>query len=494
MGQILWHQLLKVSRSAKGGLQAQLVASLVDAILTGKIPPSTTLPSSRTLSEALGLSRNTVVLAYQQLVDEGFLLSRERRGYYVDPEILSGRVTARKANIEAQKGTTPPDWQSRFRLRPSLDRNIEKPDNWNEFEFPFICGQIDPGLFPVADWRQCVRQASSLSGIREASTDYIDRDDETLVEQLRRKVLPRRGIWAEPENILITLGTQNALYLISELLVQAGTRVGMEDPGYPDARNIFAGSAGDVVPLPLDGDGLVPSDALARCDYIYATPSHQSPTTVTMSLERRHALLALATRDDFVIIEDDYEPEMTFGHEPLPALASLDTNERVIYVTSLSKTLAPGLRLGVMVAPAALIKEARALRRLVLRHPPASIQHTVALFLEGGHFDAYVKRLNAAYKSRRDTMAAALEEHLPGSTRSASFGGTSFWIEAKPHLDVKVLTQRCLEKSILIEPGAVYFSGENPPGNTFRLGFSSIKEEKIEPGVKLIGELMDELL
>ena len=173
--------------------------------------------------------------------------------------------------------------------------------------------------------------------------------------------------------------------------------------------------------------------ALKGCDYVHVTPSHQFPTTVNMPLERREALLARAKADDFVLIEDDYESEINHVGPPHPALKSLDDSGRVIFLASLSKTLAPGLRLGYMVGPRDLIREARALRRLMLRHPPANNQRTVALFLARGNHNSLMRRLSHAYRERWQVMRDALARHLPQCKVWPSIGGTAYWIEGPTH-------------------------------------------------------------
>jgi len=315
-------------------------------------------------------------------------------------------------------------------------------------------------------------------------------DDPLLVEQIRTRILPRRGIMAAPEEILVTVGAQHALYLLACLLVTRRTRVGVEDPGYSDARNIFALKTSRLSALDVDTEGVVVDGRMDGCEYIYTTPSHQYPTIVTLSLERRRALLEKAAAADLVLIEDDYESEINHVGDPVPALKSMDDNDRVIFVSSLSKTLAPGLRVGYMVGPRDVIREARSLRRLMLRHPPTNNQRTVALFVARGHYDSLMRRLSHTLKDRWEVMARGLERHLPECRLRPVTGGTSYWIEGPPSLDTRELERAAAERGILIEPGDVHFMSPTPPRNFFRLGFSSIAVDRIEPGLRLLGELV----
>lgn len=496
-------QLFHLEPDGKSTLQTQLRRKLVSAILAGQIPPGTPLPSCRKLARTLSVARNTVSLAYQELVEEGFLVSRERRGYFVNEDILRGQVRAGAgespgngpaADMEVSPPAAPgpgqPDWARRFRVRPTAQRNIVKPRNWQDFPYPFIYGQYDPELFPIAAWRECTRQAQSLDAIHDWAIDRFTDDDPLLVDQIRTRLLPRRGVLAAPDEILVTVGAQNALYLLGSLLVDRRTTVGVENPGYADARNIFALKTERVAPLPVDGDGLVLGPALDGCDYVYTTPSHQFPTTATLSLDRRRALLARAEASDFVIIEDDYESEINHLGTPSPALKSLDHAGRVVFVASLSKTLAPGLRLGYMVGPRPLIREARALRRLMLRHPPANNQRTIALFLARGHHDSLLRRLSHSYRDRWEAMQQAMTRHLPECRFRPTTGGTAYWIEGPPALDAGRLEREAAAAGIVVEPGAVHFAGDSPPQNFFRLGFSSIPVDRIEPGIRGLAGIM----
>lgn len=484
----MWDQLFDLSPRSEISLQGQLREQLVSAILDGHIPRDKPIPSSRELAKQLDIGRNTVVLAYQHLVDEGFLIPRERRGYYINERILAGRV--KQARPASRPTGTKPSWSMRFNFQPSAQRNIQKPHNWRDFPYPFIYGQPDPELVPIADWRECCRQVLSANTIVETSQDRFDHDDPLLVEQILSRVLPRRGIWAAPDEILVTMGTQHALYLIASLLVSQSHAVGFEEPGYPDARNIFLQRTTNVVPIGIDHSGMIVNEDLDQCNYVYVTPSHQSPTTITLSAARRAALLAKADQADLIVIEDDYESETNFVGEPTPALKSLDNSGRVIYVGSLSKTVAPGLRVGFMVGPAELIREARAQRRLMLRHPPTNNQRIVGLFLSLGHHDSLIARLSHHYRQRWRVMAEALEAYLPESTRVPSFGGTAFWIKGPKTLDAYQLCKRALKAGILIEPGEVHFMAPDPPKHFFRLGFSAIPTERIGEGIRQIAEML----
>ena len=192
-----------------------------------------------------------------------------------------------------------------------------------------------------------------------------------------------------------------------------------------------------------------------------------------------------------MIIEDDYESETNFNNKPSPALKSLDTSDRVIYIGSLSKTLAPGLRLGYGVASERLIQEARALRRLMIRHPATNNQRATAFFLERGYYDALMMNISRNYRVRWKSMSRALNKYLPGSYKVPTFGGSCYWIKGPKDLDAQYLQQLAQQEGILIESGNVHFSQENSPKNYFRLGFSSISTDRIEPGIKKLAELIN---
>lgn len=483
--------LLQIKRGEYASLQTQIREAFVSAILDGQLGREEPVPSTRKMAKVLGVSRNTVMLAYQGLLDDGYLMARERSGYYVSDKAIPQQAAARPASpSRVDIPDTAPDWEARFARMPNQLENIIKPLDWSSYKYPFIYGQVDHNLFPIAEWRECARQTLGKRWFNAWTDDHGAHDDPLLVEQIRRRILPRRGIMASEHEILVTLGAQHALYMISSLLAKPQTKVVLEEPGFPDARNIFSLHTRNIALQQVDGQGVVPDTIPDDAEMVFVTPSHQAPTTVTMPLARRLELMEQARKKDFIVIEDDHEFETNYVNEPCPSLKSLDDDGHVIYVGSLSKSVFHGLRLGFLVAPKPFIDQARALRRLMVRHPPNNNQRTAALFLSLGHHDTLIRRLHRAYRARWEVMASALHTHLPDSSRVPSFGGTSFWVEGPGGLDSERLGQSAREHGLLIEPGRIFFGQPNPPRNFFRLGFSSIDEKLIEPGIELLAQLV----
>lgn len=484
---LLFHLDSKLPES----LQRQLREQIANAILDGQIPLDKALPSSRKLADELKVARNTVVLAYEQLLDDGYLISKRRSGFFVNADVLEGRAEKpiRLNDIDAE----PMPWETLLTARPSRQQSIRKPSDWHRYDYPFVYGQLDPSLFPTQHWRECSRDSMSVPAIRSWSVDHFSEDDPLLIEQIRTRLLPRRGVWAKPEQILITVGTQQALWTVAQLLLKPGRRFGMEHPGYVDMYNIARLLTDDIQLLSVDAQGMRPDDTISDCQLVYVTPSHQCPTGATMPLERRRHLLDLAEMNNFLIIEDDYDSETNYQSNPTPALKSLDRHDRVIYVGSLSKTLSPGLRLGYMVAHPTLIREARAIRRLMLRHPPTNNQRSLALFLERGYHDVLLRQVHRTFKQRWQRMSEALQTHLPEFITSSNLGGTSFWLKAPEGLDFRKLQALARKQSILIECGDIYYFDKAYSGY-LRLGFSAIKEDKIEPGLERLARLVPEAM
>lgn len=486
----LWAQLFALDDQTGLPLQSRLRLKVVQVILDGRLAAGAALPSSRDLAQVLGLSRNTVTAVYQQLVDEAYLESRPRSGVFVRAGARPASIAAADRIVdpfsaEGAAPGAPPQWSARVLRSLRAQPTLSKPDQWREFAYPFVYGTHDAQLFPTEDFRECCVRSLARSQLPNWTPDFETDDMPDLIEQIRTRLLPKRGVFARPEEILVTVGAQHACYLVAEALFDRGTRVGFEEPGYPHVRNAFSLRTSQLVGIPVDHEGLV-VDALPDLDYVFVTPSHQSPTTHTLSLERRQWLLRKAALQDFVIIEDDYEAENLYAGEPTPALKSLDKTGRVIYIGSLSKSLSPALRLGYIVAQKELIDELRVLRHAMVRHPSAFLQHAYALFLSLGHHDSHARRVNQVLRQRMDAATAALAAHLPAFASTPAQGGASVWVKTPGWLDGAALSLRARQHGVLIEPGDVFFANPPRPCPYFRLRLSSIDVAQIEPGIRAL--------
>lgn len=474
-----------LNQQYQGTLQSQIQQMIAEGILSGRFRRGERLPSTRKLATHLGISRITVTLAYTELLANDYLSSRGRSGYYV-----SENAPVPPSFKPVHKKEDRVDWTRAIGRHFSERNTPEKPHDWASYRYPFIYGQTDPTLFDHANWRLCALQALGQKDFTSLTTDYYDQDDPRLVEFIARNTLPRRGILARPEEILITLGAQNALWLAAQILLTQRRTAAIEDPCYHALHDILSQSRCHLAPVPVDRDGLPPELIPDDTDVIFTTPSHQCPTTATMPMARRHELLRKARDLEALIVEDDYEFEMSFRDAPSPALKSLDSDGRVIYVGSFSKSIFPGLRLGYLVGSEAFIREARALRGSVLRHPPGHIQRTAAYFLSLGHYDALIRRIRKALSERSDVMRQALTQHKLEIVAQGVHGGSSFWMRANEGVDTDKLALYLRAQGVLIEPGRVFFNGTNRPRNYYRLAYSSIPVNRIADGVAKIADAL----
>lgn len=308
-------------------LQAQIRQKLIEAIGAGIFSEGRRLPSTRKLAEQLDVARNTVVLAYGQLIEEGYLVSRERSGIYVNEKINDGRVAGDFAQVNSRKSGE--HWRQRFKTTSTDTDLYLLPHNWQQHPWPFLEGKFDTSLFPVREWREASRLALGVREINDWAGETGDADDPALIEQIRTKILPRRGIQAAPDEILVTVGAQQALHLAVQLLVDSSVTVAVEEPGLPAMGQLLVQQGAPIVYQPVDSEGLIVDDNLDDCQLIYVTPSHQVPTAVTMSMSRRQALLDKAASRNQLIIEDDFEFETNFLRSAHPALRSMEADNRV---------------------------------------------------------------------------------------------------------------------------------------------------------------------
>lgn len=467
-------------------LQVQLRQQIISGVLERRFRPGEKLPSSRLLARHLGVARVTVAQAFSELVATDYLISRDRSGHYISDQI------ERRFDTPAKPPDTPGfPWDRHLDGRFSRARRTDRSPDWRRFRYPFVYGQADPDLVDHSAWRDCAVRALGRREFAALTGDLYDEDDPELVDYIARHILPRRGIRARPDEILLTLGAQNGLWLAAQIILGDGGRCAIETPCYPGLRQILAHTPAEVVGVPVDVLGLPPEALPAGLCAVFTTASHQCPTSSTMPLARRRALLERAMAQGFAVIEDDYEFEMSFVGAPSPALKAMDAAGAVVYVGSFSKSVFPGIRLGYIVADPQFIREARALRGLVLRHPPGHMQRTLAHFLSLGHYDAQMNRMRRAYGERRAVMAAAIRDQGLTLASEGASGGSSFWLAAPPGVDTLIAARQLRQCDVLIEPGAPFFLQPAQGAAFYRLAYSSIAADRIGEGIRRIATVFD---
>ncbi len=498
---MMFNRLIHIDHHSSESLQSQIRRNIVEGILVGSFLPGMKLPSSRKLAKQLEVSRNTVVLVYQSLLDEGYIVAKERSGIYVNHDIHQGRVSLNNVLIVNNHNNQPREHpnqlsQNQYRFKGALSTTNETscPPNWRKYSFPFIDGKFDASLYPIREWRDANNKANATCEIYQWSALQGEQDDPMLLDEIRSKILPRRGIQASQSEILITVGTQQALHLITQLFVDSTTCVAVEEPGYPEMRDLLLQKGANLIYQPIDDKGIVINEHLDQCDIIYTTPSHQTPTSITMSMARRDELLKKAHQQDVIIIEDDFEFESNFLGQPHPALRSLDKDNRVIYVSCLSKVLAAGVQIAFIVADSTIINELKKIRKMFMRNPPLTNQRAVAYFLSLGHYDAFMMHLHKVFFERWLELREALNIYLPNCIDTGPIqGGTAYWITGPKQLDGEYLREKAAEQGILIEPVKRYFASSDYPENCFRMGITSIPTDKIRAGVNKLAELIHQL-
>lgn len=484
---MFYAHFLKLPENSTLSLRDQICELISTGIAREQFPKDSLLPSCRQLSEHFGVSRNTVHEAYCRLIDIGLVESKNRRGYQVcQPHKHNWKETGLDEN--PLQITSPLSSRLSPDNRPSIMRKVDHPSDWRSFPHPFVYNQIDAKLFPLTEWRESVRIAMRTPALSYWSNDSGETDSSNLVKQLQQRLLAYRGISTSSDEILITSGAQNAIFLLSVLSNNMGGNVAVEDPCYPEARNAFSLAGNRIYGVPVDDHGLVVDEIPSKTNLVYVTPSHQFPTTVTMSRERREALIALANKKDFLICEDDYEAEINFIKQRKRPVQALDQFGRVIYVGSLSKCVAPGLRLGYMVAHPDIINEAKAIRRTIMRHPPGLLQESMAHFIGTGYLDAHLRKVERRLKSRWEITLNSMNQYLPECSIQASQGGTSIWVTTPEEIDTSALSHRLLERGVLIDEGGVFYNDPLKGKNKFRLGFSALSKTVISEGIRIISE------
>ncbi|GEO80616.1 MocR-like pyridoxine biosynthesis transcription factor PdxR [Pararhodospirillum oryzae] len=416
-------------------LQEQIYRTIRDRVIGGQLPAGARLPSTRDLARDLGVSRNTVILAFDWLAAEGYLERARGSGTFVarllpadlpppptvaPPSDLSrdNALSASGENALPASGdnavpasgdnAVPASGDNAPPAPPPIEPPVLAHEEAGRPVFDFWYGRPDPRLFPVRAWRMLGGMV--LGACARGLAEYGDRGgDPALRAAIASYLAGARGLVAAPDQVIITAGAQEGLNLIARLLIEPGTPVGFEAPGYDAAARVFEAHGARIHPGRVDREGLDPASLrAARPRVVFVTPSHQFPTGAVMSLDRRRALIEQVARQGGRLVEDDYDGEIVYEGPPVAALAALDGLQRTLYVGSFSKTLGNGLRIGYVVVPRSLVPAARALKGLMSYGQSWLDQQILAAFLASGRFERHLRRLRVTCRARRDAARAGL--------------------------------------------------------------------------------------
>jgi GntR family transcriptional regulator/MocR family aminotransferase len=464
------------------------IAELLRAeIKRGRLRPGDRLPGTRPLAAQLGVGRNTVVAAYDELAAEGWLVTRAAGGSFVSSE-LPEQQARRYAKQTRDTGSL---------ARAGFDfelRTLDRPESTDPKVLALFAGVPDLRQFPSAALARAYRRA--LRGTGRASLDYTSPfGDPRLRAALARDAASTRGLSVGAEQVLVTHGSQMALDLVARTLVRPGDRVAVEQIGYQPAWEALKQAGARLVHLPLDKQGadidaLVGTLRAGPVRAVCLTPHHHYPTTVALSIARRLRLLELAAKHRFAIIEDDYDHEFHYDGRPLASLASADHAGVVVYVGTLAKVLAPGLRLGFVAAPRGLIETMGAVRFHVDRHGDTVTERAVAELLEDGEVARHARRMRRVYHARRDALVASLKRHLGSALCfDVPAGGMALWAEASPEIDTRAWLARAPRHGVAFTLGSSYVGADASRSQArhyrqfLRLGFARYDERELETAV-----------
>lgn len=480
-------------------LHKQLYDELRGAILTGRLKPGERVPSTRSLSQSLGVSRTTVTQSYEQLLSEGYLRATTGSGTFVGCELPDELLKTRP--VETSRPTTRSQETGR---QVELSRYGASITDSHPFEPPepeapinFKTGRPALDEFPLQQWRRL-----TLKHYRAKDHSMLDYDSgsqgyEPLRQAIAGYLRHARAVKCDADQVVIVNGAQQALDLIAKLLIDRGDPVAIENPGYLGARRAFMAQGAELLPLPVDESGIIvdalTSKSKSGLKLVYVTPSHQFPTGVTLTLPRRLDLLAWAEKTGSMIIEDDYDSEFRFGSRPIPSLQGLAGGDSVIYFGTFSKVLFPSLRVGYLVAPHSLARVFTRAKWLADRQTPMIEQRVLADFINEGHLERHLRRMRTLYNRRRQTLVRALETHFRDRvTILGENAGMSLMIRLRSELEDEEITRRARAAGVVIVSARLYYLGENRPNNMgeFALGYASLSERRIQEGVRRLAKIL----
>jgi GntR family transcriptional regulator / MocR family aminotransferase len=467
----------------RGPLFRQVYVGLREAILSGTLAGGEQLPSTRHLAEQLEISRTVVLLAYEHLLAEGFVEGRHGSGTYVSQGLGAGK--ARGAEDQARLRL------SRFgRSAAATAARVRAPaPRTPALRYDFAYGRSDVEIFPFERWRRILLKRARKASVRDL--DYGSRAGSlALREAISAHLRRSRAVVCDPSQVIVVNGSQQALDLVTRLLVEPGDSVAVEDPQYLGTREVLRAARSRLHPVPVDREGLNPAKLPERARLVFVTPSHQFPTGVILSLPRRMALLEWARRNNAVVVEDDYDGEFRYEGQPLESLQGLDTQGRVIYVGTFSRTVFPALRLGYLIAPKPLAPAFKAAKWLSDRHSAILEQQTLAEFIATGMYERHLRRLRRRNAARRGALLQAIHKFLDDRVEITGDGaGAHVVMWPDKRLSEETIIARAAAQGVGVYGISQYFLNR-PLRTGVMLGYSRMKEEEIREGIRRLGEIL----
>lgn len=455
---------LRLSKDTQTPLFEQLYAFIKGEISRGDFSPNERLPSKRKLAASLNCSQNTVQAAYNQLVDEGYLVSRAKSGYYVaEMDGLFGIADSREA-VSPKKGQPP------------------------AYVHDFNPQGVDFDHFPFSLWRKITKEV-----INDYDRDLLRTGDPKGYGGLRTSIAKylhhSRGVNCIPDQIIISSGTEFLLQLLIQLF-DASSVYAIENPGYEKLNLLFKSNRAEYVPLPLDAYGIKPETLEKNsADVACITPSHQFPTGRIMPVSRRIQLLNWAyEKPERYIIEDDYDSEFRYSGKPIPSLQGLDRQGKVIYIGAFSKSLSPALRISYMVLPEQLMQQYHEKLSFYICPVPTAEQKILQRFIDEGHFERHLNRMRTLYKQKREILVDEIRSALPGAQVEGASAGLHFTLKINNGMNEQELIRTAGEYRVKVYGISRYYSSlpSDPKGDTLLLGFATLKIDEIHEAVSTL--------
>lgn len=482
---------LHLDASTAAPLHRQVYDAIRSDILSGRLRPGDRLPATRALAEQLSLSRTTVAEAYDQLQAEGYVQGKHGSGTYVATNLPDDALDRSCDERDRAELAVPVPQLSSWGRRISAEAFAVLPASSEHFTYDLRPHRVAQDSFPWDAWRTAVDRA--LSGDRAQLLSYPPSAGHVgLREAVAAHVARYRGVSCSPDQIVIVNGSQQGLNLLAQLLLDAGERVAVEDPGYPAARLAFEARGLEVWRVPVDQDGMEVDRlwTVGPLRMIHVTPSHQDPTGATLSLGRRLMLLEVARQQRCLIVEDDYDSEFRYEGRPVESLQGLDHGGLVVYAGTFSKSVLAGLRIGFLVLPPRLVGPFVTAKSLWDIGAPMLEQVALAEFMRSGDFERHIRRMRRLYRLRRDALVAELEEAFGARvTVGERHGGLNVLVRLDFEVSDFVLAGEAAKAGIGLRPASPYYA--HPPDRpTFLMGFAALPEEKIRDGVRKLTQVV----